>query len=72
VGWKNKFNIKMGSRNFWFLWMSVRSDDVLLGHTSERLSWKADTGEGKFYYSKHVKGHMMFRTINMTPQTVGA
>ena len=46
-----------------FFGKSVMSNDVLLGHTGERM----------FCYSKHVKGHMMFiRNINMTPQTVGA
>ena len=48
------------------------SNDVLLGHTGEGCFAKADTGKRMFYYSKHVKGHMMFRrNINMTPQTVG-
>jgi hypothetical protein len=36
-------------------------NDVLLGQSGERT----------FCYSKHVKGHMMFRkNISMTPQTV--
>ena len=34
---------------------------------------EADTGERMFCYSKHVKGHMMFRrNINMSPLTVGS
>jgi hypothetical protein len=42
---------------------SVMSNNVLLGHTGERM----------FCYSRHVKGGMMFRwKINMTPQIVGA
>jgi hypothetical protein len=33
---------------------------------------EGDTGERMFCYSKHMKGHVMFRrNINMTPQTVG-
>jgi hypothetical protein len=42
---------------------SVMSNDVLLEHTSERM----------FCYTRHVKGHVMFRrNINMTPMTTGA
>ena len=42
---------------------SVMSNDVLLGHTGERL----------FGYSRHMKGCVAFRRdINMTLQTTGA
>lgn len=46
-----------------FLGRSVISNDVLLGHTGEKM----------FCYSTCMKGLVMFRrNVNMTTQTVGA
>jgi hypothetical protein len=70
-------------RHIWFLLLSKVEiscfvgdsgyNNVLLGHIGERIFAEADTGERMFFYSKHMKGCMMFRrNINMTQQTVGA
>lgn len=49
--------------NFWCLCKVSLSNDLLLGHTGERM----------FSSCKHVRGFILFRrNINMTPQTVGA
>lgn len=43
--------------------------EVFLGQTGESLA-EADTGERMVCYSKHVRGHMMFkRNIDVTQQT---
>ena len=43
-----------------FFGKSVMSNNVFLGHRGERM----------FCYTKHVKGHMMFRrNINITPDS---
>ena len=66
-----------------FFGKSVISNEVLLGHSHERMFYysrhvkecfpEADTNERMFCYSRHMKGCMMFRrTINVTPQAVGA
>lgn len=41
--------------------------EVFLGQTGERVFAEADTGERMLCYSKHVRGHMTFKSnIDMT------
>jgi hypothetical protein len=75
LGWLQNHDDYLQSEKFWFLWKVNYVKYCFAGaHKQKDVCFaEADTGERVFSYSKHVKGHMMFRrNLNMTPQTVGA